>query len=243
MGPSPADLLSGAAHGLDTLLTACGRNAPAVALLAAFVESLVGLGAIVPGGTAVVLAGFASREAGVAGFLEVASAAWLGMTAGAVVDYWIGRAAGRRLVPRRAPWRMAARWRRMLWSSHRFMNRWGWWAIAAANLAGPGRCSIAVAAGASRWSFASFLAGQAVAAAAWGALYTGLGFFAAGEASRVQSLVSGMALAVIFTLLLALGGPLALRALARALSAWLHPLPRPGRRPATQAAATPLRPR
>ena len=243
MGPFPADLFSGASHGLDSLVAACGRNAPAVALLAALVESIVGLGAVVPGGTVVILAGFTSRAAGAGGFLQVAAAAWLGMTLGAVLDYWIGRVAGRRLVPQRAPWRLAARWKRMLRSSRHFMDRWGWWAIAAANLAGPGRSSIAVAAGASRWSFTSFLAGQALASAAWSVLFTGLGFFAAREASHLQGLVTGMGAAIAAMLFLGLAGPAVVHALARGWSAWLRPLASSGRRPAPQRVTTPVRPR
>ena len=149
-------------HLTERLLTLCGENAALVAFLGAFLESLIGLGTLLPGGTMVVLAGFTIRDQGAAGFVLVAALAWAGMTLGSVLDFWLGRLAGRRLVPERA----LALWRPLaaaLRASRRFMRRWGWWAIFVSNLAGPGRSSIAVASGASDWSFGSFLLGQSLA--------------------------------------------------------------------------------
>ncbi|MGH2351633.1 MAG: DedA family protein [Chloroflexota bacterium] len=230
MGSSPADLLSALPQLLDRLIAVFGQYAPAVAFSAAFVETLAGLGVIVPGGTAVILAGFAARDGGAGSFLAVAVAAWIGMTLGAAVDYWLGRLAGHRLVPRWLPWRLATRWRRLLRSSRGFMRRWGWWAIAIANIAGPGRSSLAVAAGASGWSFGSFLAGQAIASAAWSVLYSGLGHVAAGEVERVQVLVSGAGMAMAVMLILALFGPTLAGMVARAAGRRLRPaLPRSDR--------------
>jgi membrane protein DedA with SNARE-associated domain len=192
-------------HLLEHVLAHLGRNAPAVALVAAFLESVIGLGALFPGGTAVVLAGFTVRDQGIEGLLVVAALAWLGMTLGAVFDFWLGRLAGRRLVPAWVPWRLASRWHWVLRSSRGFMRRWGWWAVLLANLAGPGRATIAVASGASGWSFGAFLAVQCVAAALWSATFAGIGYFAAGEADRLEVVVSaaGLAMALVFALLLA----------------------------------------
>jgi membrane-associated protein len=156
MDPSPADA-GPLARLVAALLAAAGRYAVPVALLGAFVDSLVGLGVLVPGGTAVILAGFAAHGAGAAGFLQVAAAAWAGQVLATTADYWLGRLAGRRLVPRRAPWRLAARWRRTLSAARAFLARWGGWALVVANLAEPGRSSLAIAAGASRWPFGAFL--------------------------------------------------------------------------------------
>ena len=186
------------------------------------------MGVILPGGTAVVLAGFGARSQGAAGFAEVAIGAWLGMLAGTSVDYWLGRVAGRHLVPAAMPWRLATRWRQMLRASRRFMRRWGWWAIIAASVAGPGRASIAVAAGASGWSFTSYLAGQAIASAIWSALYVGIGFFAAGGRSRVEQVASGAGMALGLLLLAAVLGPWAVTGGARWLARALRPaFPRP----------------
>jgi membrane protein DedA with SNARE-associated domain len=211
--PEVAHVLDHLNNLLGHVLVLCGQNGPAIALIAAFLESLIGVGTILPGGTAVVLAGFAARHHGLSGFLSIAAMAWLGMTAGSAVDYWLGRLCGRRLVPRGAPWRLAARWRKVLRSSRRFMRRWGWWAILVANLAGPGRSAVAVASGASGWSFGAFLLGQSLAAALWSAAFVGIGYFAAGEATRLQMVVSGagIATAVVFAALI--GAQLALRTL------------------------------
>ena len=96
-------------HLTERLLTLCGENAALVAFLGAFLESLIGLGTLLPGGTMVVLAGFTIRDQGAAGFVLVAAMAWAGMTLGSVLDFWLGRLAGRRLVRSRPPgaWRPA----------------------------------------------------------------------------------------------------------------------------------------
>jgi membrane protein DedA with SNARE-associated domain len=190
-GPFSA-ALARLAHVLDGALSVVGTHAALMALVASFLESLPGVGILFPGGTIVVLAAYTARSQGAASMAEVVVAAWLGLTAGAAVDFWLGRALGRRLVPRRAPWRLAARWRHTLGRSRRFMARWGWWAVIAANLAGPGRSSVALAAGASGWSFASFIAGQSLASAAWCALYCGLGFFAGGREDGLDGLAGSM---------------------------------------------------
>jgi membrane protein DedA with SNARE-associated domain len=210
-------------HLLEHILALCGQNAPAIALLAAFLESLIGVGVILPGGMAVVLAGFTARDGGPAGFLSVALMAWLGMTLGSCVDYWLGRVAGRRLVPAVAPWRLASRWRRLLRSSRRFLGRWGWWAILLANLAGPGRSSIAVASGASGWSFRSFFVGQSIAAAMWSTIYVGIGYFAAGEAARLEHVVSGAGLAGVAVFVLVISAQAIASTLVRLAARRLRP--------------------
>jgi membrane-associated protein len=233
MGPLPTDPDPGLlARVAAALLAAAGRYAVPVALVGAFVDSLVGLGVLVPGGTAVILAGFAARGAGAAGFLQVAPAAWTGQVLATAADYWLGRLAGRRLVPRRAPWRLAARWRATLGAARAFLARWGGWALVVANLAEPGRSSLALAAGASRWPFGAFIARQAAISAVWCAAFVGLGFFAAGGGSEdVLGLIGGLGAVMAGLLLLAVAGPVLAGAAARYRRA------RPGRpgRPAAGA--------
>jgi membrane protein DedA with SNARE-associated domain len=208
----PPVVSAAVAQGISLL----GHHAAGTALAAAALESLPGVGFLFPGGTVVILSAYAARSSGGADAAGVVLAAWLGMTLGAALDYLIGRAIGRRVVPRRAPFRLAARWRRVQWGARKFLARWGWWAILVANLAGPGRSSVALAAGASGWSFASFLAGQALAAAAWSALYCGLGFFVAGSAAGVEALAGTLGAAAAALVLGLVGAP----ALAR-VTVWL----------------------
>ena len=180
---APTTLATAAAGPLAAVLTLLGRNAAAAACLAGFLGMLIGVGAVFPGATVVALAGFAARrgeDASGAAVAAVAAGTWLGVMAGGLVDYALGRALGRRLVPRRAPLRLAARWRLALRAVHRFMARWGSWAIVVGALTGPGRGALALAAGASGWAFPAFLAGQAVAALVWTALFVGIGFFGLG---------------------------------------------------------------
>jgi membrane-associated protein len=219
----PAGTGGAVSHAFGLALAIFGKNAMAAAFFGAFLESIIGLGVIFPGGTVVIFSGFAARASGGLGYAQVAFAAWLGMTAGAVVDYWIGRLAGKRLVPRRAPWRLASRWRAMLRSSNAFMKRWGWWAIIAANLAGPGRSAMAVAAGASGWSFRSFLPAQAIASIGWACLYTGLGYFAAGEAQRVKHLMGGLGVGMGIMLVVAVAAPSVFPYITRTVTRLLRP--------------------
>ncbi len=179
---------------------------------------------IVPGGTAVILAGFVARGAGASGYVQVAAAAWLGQVLGTVIDYWLGRLVGRRLISRRAPWRLAARWRYMLASSRAFMARWGWWAIVVANLAEPGRSSLAIASGAARWPFGAFLARQALVSTAWSAVFCGLGFFAAGSSGGLTMLMGGLGLSMAALMGLAIAGPSLAGAARRLGTRLLRPL-------------------
>jgi membrane-associated protein len=227
MGPALSQVTDGLAHLSAAVLAICLHNGPLVALGAAFLESLIGLGSLLPGGTTVVLAGFAARPHGPAGFLSVAAMACLGMVAGSALDYWLGRLAGRRLVPRGAPWRLAGRWRLALRSSRRFLRRWGWWAIVLANLAGPGRSLIAVASGASGWSFGAFLGGQILAAALWSVAFAGLGYFAAGEAERLKVIVGGAGAAVALVLVMILVAQTFVGALLKLAVRRLRPRPAP----------------
>lgn len=223
MGPGSAESVGALSQLFEAALDVFGRHAPSAAFLAAFIESLIGLGVIFPGGTIVVLAAYAVRAEGSLGFANVVATAALGMTLGTVVDYWIGRLAGRRLVPRSAPWRLACRWRHMLRKSHGFMSRWGWWAVIAANLAGPGRAAVAVAAGASGWSFGAYLIGQALASIAWSTLYCGIGFFAAREAMQAEQIAGSIAIVALALVAVALVAPTVLSWAFSGLSRWIRP--------------------
>ncbi|HEV2126247.1 MAG TPA: VTT domain-containing protein [Chloroflexota bacterium] len=223
MGPDSAENVGALSQLFEAALYVFGRHAPSAAFVAAFIESLVGLGVVFPGGTIVILAAYAMRAEGGLGFVNVVAAAAAGMTLGTVADYWIGRLAGRRLVPRRAPWRLACRWRHMLRSSHGFMSRWGWWAVIAANLAGPGRAAVAVAAGASGWSFGAYLTGQAIASIAWSTLYCGIGFFAAREAMQAEQIAGSVAIIAVGLVAVAVVAPTVLAWAFSVLSRWIRP--------------------
>jgi hypothetical protein len=120
------------------------------------------------------------------------------------------------------------------------MSRWGWWAILVANLAGPGRSAVAVAAGASGWPFTAFLAAQAVAASAWSALYCGLGFFAAGEAGRAEHVVGRIGLLAGLLLVVALTLPTLFAAALRVLARGLRPAVVPVRPAVVRPAVVPV---
>ncbi|HXI17845.1 MAG TPA: VTT domain-containing protein, partial [Chloroflexota bacterium] len=137
------------------------------------------------GGTAVVLAGAGARTAGVPLALVIALAA-AGMTAGAGVDYALGRAGVARLLRHPRAGRLGRRLADQLEQAAPLLQRHGWWMMLVAHAFGHGRSSLAVAAGASRLPLKRFFAIEVPAAILWGGLYAGGGYYLAAEWGRVE---------------------------------------------------------
>src|SRR5918995_2511824 len=90
-----------AAGWVARLLVIFGRHALLLAFFGAFIENTVVLGFLLPGGTVVALSGAAGRSASLSlPWLIVMSA--LGMTGGALTNYYCGRAGLQRVLAR--PW-------------------------------------------------------------------------------------------------------------------------------------------
>src|SRR5687767_12739545 len=90
-----------AAGWLARIMLVFGRHALLLAFFGAFIENTVVLGFLLPGGTVVALSGAAGRTASLSlPWLVIMSA--LGMTAGALTNYYCGRAGLQRVLAR--PW-------------------------------------------------------------------------------------------------------------------------------------------
>ena len=192
-----------AAGWIGRLLAIFGRHAFLLAFFGAFIENTVVLGFLLPGGTVVALSGAAGRSASLSlPWLIVLSA--LGMTAGAVTNYYCGRAGLQRILSR--PWtgKIGRELLKQLHSAEPLLRKHGWWVMLFAHAFGPGRSSLALAAGASGFSLVRFLIIEMPAAFLWSALYAGGGFLLASEWHNLELLLRRIGWAG--AILLVLGG-------------------------------------
>src|SRR5688500_1504462 len=180
--------LQQAAGWVTRLLVVFGRHALLLAFFGAFIENTVVLGFLLPGGTVVALSGAAGRTASLSlPWLDILSA--LGMTMGAVTNYYCGRAGLQRVLAR--PWtgKIGRDLALQLHSAEPLLRKHGWWVMLLAHAFGPGRSTLALAAGASGFSLTRFLIIELPAAFLWSALYAGGGFFLASEWNSLELLL------------------------------------------------------
>src|SRR5687768_6403910 len=180
--------LQQAAGWVARLLVVFGRHALLLAFFGAFIENTVVLGFLLPGGTVVALSGAAGRTANLSlPWLIVMSG--LGMTAGALTNYYCGRAGLQRVLAR--PWtgRIGRELALQLRNSEPLLRKHGWWVMLLAHAFGPGRSTLALAAGASGFSLTRFLVIELPAAFLWSALYAGGGYLLASEWQNVELLL------------------------------------------------------
>jgi membrane protein DedA with SNARE-associated domain len=174
-----------AATWVARLLLVFGRHALLLAFFGAFIENTVVLGFLLPGGTVVALSGAAGRTASLSlPWLIVMSA--LGMTAGAVTNYYCGRAGLQRVLARSWTGKIGRELAVQLRSAEPLLRKHGWWVMLFAHAFGPGRSTLALAAGASGFSLVRFLIIELPAAFLWSALYAGGGYLLAGEWQNLE---------------------------------------------------------
>ena len=177
-----------AAGWLGRMLVVFGRHAFLLAFFGAFIENTVVLGFLLPGGTVVALSGAAGRSASLSlPWLIVLSA--LGMTAGAVTNYYCGRAGLQRILARRWTGKIGRELSVQLRNAEPLLRKHGWWVMLFAHAFGPGRSTLALAAGASGFSLVRFLIIELPAAFLWSALYAGGGFLLAAEWHNLEFLL------------------------------------------------------
>ncbi|HEU5315224.1 MAG TPA: DedA family protein [Chloroflexota bacterium] len=167
------------------LLVVMSHHAALLAFLGAFIENTVVLGFLLPGGTVVALSGAAGRTANASLPLLVICAA-LGMTLGAVTNYYCGRFGVHQVLNRRWTGRIGRELAHQLQNAEPLLRKHGWWVMLFAHAFGPGRSSLALAAGASGFSLTRFLIIELPAAFLWSALYAGGGFLLASEWQNLE---------------------------------------------------------
>ncbi|HEX2034653.1 MAG TPA: DedA family protein [Chloroflexota bacterium] len=162
------------------LLLFFARHAYLLAFVGALLENTIVLGFLLPGGAVVALSAAGARQAQLSLPTLVLLAA-AGMTGGAVIDYFLGRAGIARLLHHRWAGRLGRRLATQLEQAEPLLRRHGWWVMLLAHAFGHGRSSLALAAGASGLPLARFLAIEIPAALLWSAVYAGGGFLLAAE--------------------------------------------------------------
>jgi membrane protein DedA with SNARE-associated domain len=162
------------------LLAFFAHHAYLLTFFGALVENTILLGFLLPGGAVVALAGAGGREAGASLPVLVVLAA-AGMCAGAVIDYYLGRAGIARVLRHRLMGIWGTRFAEQLEQAEPLLRRHGWWIMLMAHAFGTGRSSLAVAAGASGLPLRRFLAMEAPAALLWSAVYAGGGYILAAQ--------------------------------------------------------------
>lgn len=162
------------------LLRFFSRYALLLAFAGAMVENTIFLGFLLPGGAVVALAGAGARAGGTPVVAVVLLAA-AGMTCGAIVDYFLGRAGIHQLLAHRWTGRFGKQLARQLHSATPLLRRHGWWVMLVAHAFGHGRSALAIAAGASNFGLRRFIAIEVPAALLWSVLYAGGGYMLARE--------------------------------------------------------------
>lgn len=176
---------------LTRVLHFFSRHALLLAFFGALIENTVLLGFLLPGGTVVALSGAGARNAGISLPLLIVVAG-LGMTGGAVIDYYLGRAGVHQLLHRRWTGKIGKRLAHQLHSAEPLLRKHGWWVMLFAHAFGHGRSTLALAAGASGFPLPRFLLIEIPAAMLWSAMYAGGGYLLAAEWQNVELLLRRM---------------------------------------------------
>jgi membrane protein DedA with SNARE-associated domain len=185
LAAAPVPVVQPAAGWFLWTLKFLAKHGYLLAFLGAFGESTAVLGAILPGGSVVVLSGIAARSGGLSLPLLVGLSA-AGMVLGAVVNYLVGRI-GYGWLP--AESRLGQRLRRELDHAGVVLSMHGWWAMTVAYLFGPGRSVLSLAAGAGRMPPGRFLCIQIPAALLWSTIYAGGAYMLAGEWRTIERIL------------------------------------------------------
>jgi len=162
------------------LLVFFSRHALILAFLGALIENTILLGFLLPGGTVVALSAAGGRASGMSLPLLI-FVSGVGMTCGAVVDYYLGKAGVHQLLHRKWAGKWGKKLARQLNNAEPLLRRHGWWVMLFAHAFGHGRSSLALAAGASNFPLKRFLIIEIPAAMLWSALYAGGGYLLAAQ--------------------------------------------------------------
>lgn len=143
---------------------------PLLGFVFAFMESGLGLGAIVPGEVAI--SGLATRLDGIVPLIVLGAFVAVGATAADHLGLFIGRTGGSRMRESRLIRRVGIdRWDR----ASGLIKRHGFWAVLASRLLPVVRTVMPVVAGAAEIRYRAFLAASLIGAIAWSAVWVGAG--------------------------------------------------------------------
>lgn len=154
----------------------------AVTFVGALFENTALLGAFMPGGTLLLLAG-AYAKAGSLQWPVVLMLGWAGVFVGNNADYWLGRRALLWLLTRP---RIRKRTEPQLVRARRYFDQYGAFAIFGGHFFGQTRSFIALAAGSTRYSYSRYVLTELAASLVWSAVYVALGYVAGANLDKLQ---------------------------------------------------------
>jgi membrane protein DedA with SNARE-associated domain len=164
-----------------------------IVLVAAFLEYIIGVGFLWPGGTLILL-GVLYCVNGQLSLPLLIGAVWIGAVLGNLVTYWLGLAGVLRLIkasrfyPKIEPY---------LERAHNFMLNYGRRSVFISQFIGYVRPFVSLLAGAVRLPFHHFLVYQIPAALIWNIIFCGVGFLLVKSFSNVEMLMSGLGIAIM----------------------------------------------
>ena len=167
-----------------------------IVFVTSFLESLIVIGFILPGGFIVLLSGYFARVDNLSIFVVGFMAFW-GMFLGDIINYGLGRAGLLGFIQGRK------RFRRLVDihnSGKKFLESYGIAAIIYSHVLGYTRSIVCFSAGLVDFPFRKYLISSFVASTIWAVLFVGLGYFVASSTEGLEDL--GIKITIIAWILL-----------------------------------------
>ena len=172
-----------------------------IVFFAAFFESVVLLGFLLPGGLIVLLGGYFAQQNQISVVL-VTILAWLGMFLGDLLNYWLGKKGFHKILTRSPKFQSLLK---NYNSAENFINKYGALAIFYSHILGYMRSIICFSAGVISFPRRKYIFTVLTASLFWSLLLVGLGFIFGETTKSLQTLnkrVTGVAWLVIIIFIL-----------------------------------------
>ncbi len=164
-----------------------------IVLVATYIEYVVLLGYIWPGGT-VILIGLIYSVNGQLSWLLIVGAFWVGAVLGNLTNYWLGRKGALGLLKAS---RFYPKFEPYLIRASEFLTKYGRRSVFISQLVGYIRPFVALLAGAAGMPLRQFMLFQLPAVLLWDIIFCGLGYLLARSFSNVESILSGIGLVIL----------------------------------------------
>src|SRR3989338_9791377 len=143
-----------------------------IVFFAAFFESVILLGFLLPGGLIILLGGYFAHQNQIS-VIWVTILAWSGMFLGDLLNYWLGKKGFHKILTR------SNKWKRLIKnynSAENFINKYGALAIFYSHILGYMRSVICFSAGVISFPRKKYIFTVLIASLSWSLLFVGLGF-------------------------------------------------------------------
>ncbi len=156
-----------------------------IVFFAAFFESIILLGFLLPGGLIVLLGGYFAQQKQIS-VIWVTILAWLGMFLGDLLNYWLGKKGFHKILTGIPKFQSLLK---NYNSAENFINKYGVWAIFCSHILGYMRSIICFSSGVISFPRRKYIFTTLTASLFWSLLFVGLGFIF-GETTKSLSTLS-----------------------------------------------------